>query len=55
VNSPRAHQRAADRDQSVAQPRIFTNDRGTFYMVASDAYWAARAAMIRHYGRPGNR
>jgi hypothetical protein len=54
ANSPERYG-AGDEANAPAQPRIFTNERGTFYMVASDAYWAARAAMIRHYGRPGNR
>jgi hypothetical protein len=34
-------------------PRIFTNERGTFYMVASEPYWGARASMKARISRGG--
>jgi hypothetical protein len=57
-SSPVAHREGVEFDVTPParpHPRIFTNNFGTFYAVASEPYWSARATMIRHYGRSAGR
>lgn len=49
--SPEASGRAGSHHPARPTPRIWSNSFGTFHLVASDAYWAARAAMLSRYGQ----
>jgi hypothetical protein len=44
---PPTGERGVEQPPTHSTPRIFKNDFGTFYVIASEPYWSSRAAMLR--------